>query len=252
MIGVDRQVGRDNLVGIAAGVSRGDFSVSERATSGSVQAAHVGLYGMARRGAWYISANVQYARGENDTTRAIMGVGPTEIARGKFATDQLATRVEVGRRSRLNRLTVMPFTAVEFARLWQHRYSESSTVSATGAPGILGLTYQAQETVSLVSALGVHFESRLQLAHGMMLLPFARVAWLHEYSPDREVRPSFNMAPGFTFTTQGISAASDLARVNLGARLVIAPQASLFATVTSEFSSNTQAYGITGGFRAGW
>ena len=73
---------------------RGLSSVSERATSGSVQAAHVGLYGMARRGAWYVSANVQYARGENDTTRVIMGVGPTEIARGKLATDQLATRVD--------------------------------------------------------------------------------------------------------------------------------------------------------------
>ncbi|MBN9051534.1 MAG: hypothetical protein J0H78_18910 [Rhizobiales bacterium] len=252
MIGVDRQVGRDNLVGIAAGVSRGDFAVSERATSGSLQAAHVGLYGMARRGAWYVSANVQYARGENDTTRTIMGVGPTEIARGKFASDQLSTRIELGRRHQVSRLTVMPFTAVEFARLWQHGYAESSTVSATGAPGILGLTYQAQETRSLVSAVGLHLESRFHVGNGMTLMPFARVAWLHEYSPDREVRPSFNAAPGFLFTTQGVNAAGDVAKFNFGARLAVTPQAALFAAVTSEWSSSSQAYGITGGFRAGW
>jgi outer membrane autotransporter protein len=86
----------------------------------------------------------------------------------------------------------------------------------------------------------------------MVLSPYARAAWVHEFQPDRQVTPSFNVAPGFPFSMSGVSAASDVARINVGANLGVASHASLFAAVSGEFASNTRSYGVTGGYRVGW
>jgi len=250
--GIDRQINKDFLLGIALGASRSNFSVAERATDGSLDGGHVALYGMMRRGAWYTAASLAYAHFDNETNRTISGVGPSERATGKFASNQLSGKLEIGRRSDFGRFAVTPFTAIEFGQLWQQGYSETSRLVVGGGPGVLGLTYGAQATTSVQSSIGVQVNSRFELSGEMVLSPFVRVAWVHEFQPAREVTPSLNVAPGFSFSSSGVSAASDLTRVNAGANLRVGAHESIFAAVSGDFGSNTRSYGVTGGYRIGW
>jgi uncharacterized protein YhjY with autotransporter beta-barrel domain len=252
MFGVDRQMNQDFLLGVAVGASSGSFNVADRATQGSVDGAQFGAYGMTRRGAWYVFGSLGYTRFANRTSRAVAGVGPTEIARGSFASDQLSGRVEVGRKSDFGRFAVTPFAALEFARLWQHAYSESTAVTSTGAPGILGLTYEAQSITSVPASLGLQIDSQFTLANRMTVTPFARAAWVHEFEADRRIVPSFNAAPGYTFVTPAVSAAVAVARFNVGATLGVTEHASFFAGFSGDFASNMESYGVTGGYRVGW
>jgi outer membrane autotransporter protein len=249
--GVDKQINRDLLLGFAVGGSGGTFSVTDRATTGSFDGAHLGVYGMLRRGAWYVSAGLGYGHFDNRTSRMISGVGPSEIATGRFGSDELAGRLEIGRREQFDRFAVTPFTSIEFARLWQQGYSETSTLVGGGA-GILGLTYASQTTLSLPTQVGVQLDSQFALANGMVLAPFTRFAWMHEFSQDRQITASFNVAPGVDFTSVGTPAASDLARVIAGAKLMVTQRAWLFASFNGEFAGNTQSYGASGGFKVGW
>jgi outer membrane autotransporter protein len=251
-IGVDRQVNHDFLLGFAVAGSQSTFSVPDRSTNGSVDGGHFGLYGAMRRNAWYVATSMSYAHLDNETNRTIAGVGPTEYAQGKFASDQFSIRTEVGRRNVVGTFAITPFAAVELNQLWQNSYSETSVIAGSSTPGILGLSYDSKTVTSVQSSLGAQLESRYILQNDMVLRPFARLAWVHEFEPDRQITASFNAAPGFPFQTSGAQAASDLGRVNAGFDLRVKPTASIFASFNGDFAPNTRSYGVSGGYRVGW
>ena len=114
------------------------FRCPDRATSGDVLGGHVGAYGVATWGALYAAGVLSYSRFDEEVRRTIAGVGATETASGRFASDLFGARLELGRSYALPWLNVTPFAAVQTSTLWQRGFSETTT--AGGLPGILGLT----------------------------------------------------------------------------------------------------------------
>ena len=250
-LGIERQVGPDLMYGFAAGESQSNFSVSERATSGTLTGGHFGLYGVLRRDPFYLSGSLVYSRYENSTRRMISAAGlPSETATGSFNSDQLLGRGEVGRRWQFSRLALTPFAAVQFSELWQQGYSEWSTIG--GAPGILGLTYAAQQALSLELYLGMQFDSKLLVGGDHVWTPYLRASWVHEFYPNSSITASFNVAPGYQFTTAGAPAVSDALEVVTGGSLTLNASVSLFGTFSGEFSRTSQSYAGTGGVRVMW
>ncbi len=241
----------DLALGAAAGASKSHFSVSDLSTSGDLTAAHLGVHAAKRWGAFYATAAITYARIDNDITRTITGVGPTETATGSFASDLLAGRIEIGWRNELGRYALTPFATVQYSELWQHSYSETSTTTG-GAPGILGLSYAAQAVSSFPASLGVQFDSRFDLANGLSVTPYARLAWLHEFEPDSRIDASFISVPGASFTVAGARAASDAAKIDSGLRLALNEQTALSASFNSELAGHSRSYAGTGGLRVTW
>jgi outer membrane autotransporter protein len=249
-MGFDYQVDPTRLVGVAVGGSESHFSVPDRATSGDLLGGHVGAYGVATWGALYAAGVLSYSRFDNDVRRTIAGVGPTEAATGRFASDLFGARLEVGRSYALQWLNVTPFAAVQTSTLWQHGFTETST--ANGLPGVLGLTSQSQTTTSLPTFLGVQLDTRLALANGMVWSPFLRAAWVHEFNPDRSIANSFVSIPGTLFAVDGARAWSDALKVNAGSRLALNQYASLFANFDGEFANSGHSYAGRGGIRFSW
>jgi outer membrane autotransporter protein len=249
--GLDYQVNHDLLVGMAAGGSWSTFSVPDRATSGTLDGAHLGGYGVARAGSWYAAGTLAFSVFDNRTSRTIAGVGPTEIANGSFRSDLLNGRFELGVKQAFDAIAVSPFAAVQFAELWQRGYSETS-IAATGAPGVLGLTYASKAVPSLPTFLGVQLDARLTLANGMTWTPYARASWVHEFEPTRAVAPAFIALPGSAFAVDGPRAAKDAARVDLGSKLAITRNTSLFGSFDGEFADRSRMYAGKGGLRVSW
>ncbi len=250
-LGLDYQLQADLLIGIAVGASESNFSVSDRATDGRLTGGHIGLYGIKTWGPYYLAATASYANFDNTINRTITGIGTTENTTGRFTSDQLGGRLELGWKQIYARHTITPFVAVEPAVLWQRGYTETST-TVNGTPGILGLTYAAKTTTSLPTFVGVQFDTRYTFANGMLLTPYGRVSWVHEFNPNRQISASFITVPGANFTVDGARAARDAARLDAGARLALAPRASLFANVSGEFSDRARSYTAMGGFRGFW
>jgi outer membrane autotransporter protein len=249
-MGFDYQVDPTRLVGVAVGGSESHFSVPDRATSGDLLGGHVGAYGVATWGALYAAGVLSYSRFDNEVRRTIAGVGPTEAATGRFASDLLGARLEAGRSYALQWLNVTPFAAVQSSTLWQRGFTETST--AAGLPGILGLTYQSQTTTSLPTFLGVQLDTRLALANGTVWSPFLRAAWVHEFNPDRSIAGSFVSVPGTLFAVDGARAWSDALKVNAGSRLALNRYAALFASFDGEFANGGHSYAGRGGVRFSW
>jgi outer membrane autotransporter protein len=249
-MGFDYQVDPTRLIGVAVGGSESHFSVPDRATSGDLLGGHVGAYGMATWGALYAAGVVSYSRFDNDVRRTIAGIGPTEAATGRFASDLLGARLELGRSYALPWVNVTPFAAVQTSTLWQRGFTETS--GAGGLPGILGLTHPSQTTTSLPTFVGVQFDTRLALANGTVWSPFVRAAWVHEFNPDRSIAGSFVSVPGTLFSVDGARAWSDALKINAGSRLALNQYASLFASFDGEFSNGGDSYAGRGGVRFSW
>lgn len=249
--GVDRQLTPDFLLGFAVGGSGSNFSASSLSTSGRINAGHVGTYAIQRIGAAYVAATMNYARGETTTERTITGVGTTETAKGRFASDQISGRIEIGRKYGFRGYSLTPFAAIEPAVLWQNAYAETST-TATGAPGTLGLSYQSNTVTSLPVFLGAQVNASYALANGRTLSPYARLSWVHEFKPERSIQASFISIPGAAFTADGARTAADALRLDTGGTLAFNQSTALFVNLTGEFSSRSQGVVALGGVKMSW
>ncbi|KQY97422.1 hypothetical protein ASD45_22415 [Pseudolabrys sp. Root1462] len=251
LFGVDRQIAPDLLIGAAVGASSSRFSASSLSTNGHSDAGHLGVYALKTFGAAYLAAALHYAHANNDTDRTISGIGAAETAKGSFDSDQLGGRLELGWRYAMKGYTLTPFAAIAPTALWQQGYSENSTTS-TGAPGILGLTYQSNRVSSFPSFLGLQVDGRFAFANGTTLSPFVRASWVHEFDTTRSISATFINIPGGSFTAEGASAAANALRLEGGATLALNERASLFASLNSELSSSSRSFAGMGGLRFGW
>jgi autotransporter-associated beta strand protein len=249
--GLDYQFAPDLLAGFAMGGSSSNFSVRDRITSGNLEGEHFGGYAVKTWREVYAVGTLAFGTFRNSETRSIVGIGPTETATGSFGSNLLSGRVEVGAKRVLGWFAVTPFAAVQFAELWQNGFTETNAVPP-GAAGPLGLSYGRTSVPSLPTFVGGQFDTRIGFANGMVLSPYARASWVHEFEPNRAINASFIALPGAAFTVDGPRAASDAVRIDAGAKLAIRWNAWLFASFDGEFSSRNQSYAGKAGARVAW
>ena len=92
--------------------------------------------------------------------------------------------------------------------------------------------------MSLPSSLGLQFDSKFMLENGMTFAPYLRAAWVHDFMPDRHITASFNVAPGFLFSTIGTPALADSAQIVIGSELAIDRRVSLFSSLATQVASH--------------
>jgi autotransporter-associated beta strand protein len=249
--GLDYQFAPELLAGFAIGGSSSNFSVRDRITSGHLEGAHFGGYAVKTWQQIYAAAALSFSTFRNSETRSIIGIGPTETASGSFGSNLLSGRIEAGWKQAWGWFAVTPFAAVQVSQLWQNGFTESSPVP-TGAADPLGLSFGSRSVTSLPTFLGAQFDTRFAVWNRMMLSPYVRVSWVHEFKPDRAINASFIALPAAAFTVDGPRAASDAARIDAGVKLALAPNAWLFASFDGEFSNRSQSYAGKGGAKITW
>ena len=247
--GVDYQVTQNLLAGIAGGYSSSNFSVGSRATSGTADGAHFGVYGMERWGAFYVAGTAGYSHYDNTTDRFVtgLGAGGLQEERGRFSGDEWLARFEGGYKTRVDGVNVTPFAGFQLAELSNNAFSETNVGAA-----VAGLNVNAQTVDFEKTFLGVQFDNKEVLGNGWVLTPYARLSWEHEFNTDRSIAASLLSLPGSAFTVYGASAASDVARVNAGFKLDVSANVAVFTNFDGEFSDRGNSYTGTGGVKIRW
>ena len=99
-----------------------------------------------------------------------------------------------------------------------------------------------------MSQSGAQFDTRVTLQNGTAWLPYARLSWVHEFEPTHDINAGFITLPVTNFTVFGPNAA----RVDLDSKLVLKPNAALFASFDGEFSDRSRVYAGKGGLKITW
>ncbi|MFZ5782775.1 MAG: autotransporter domain-containing protein [Pseudomonadota bacterium] len=251
-LGMDLSLGPDALVGFTMGTTAAGYSLTDLLSSGNARSIVFGLYGGYAMGPAYVDAALAYAYNTFTTSRFV-GIGSTsEIANASFDGSQYGGRVEGGWRFAFDRTVVTPFAGLTVQALSQSAYTESSRTAGSGAPGLLGVSVQAQTSTSVRSVLGMQFETAIAAGDGNVVRPRLRLGWAHEFNTDRSATAAFTLLPNAPFQVVGAEPAPNALTVGAGLDIQLGGTLRLYGQFDGEFASNARAFAATGGLRLVW
>ena len=205
-IGADYRLDDNNIVGALVGYgnvdadfdSNNSFSTSPSDSPGGdidADSWGIGLYGTHYRENFYIDGLIGYTRTDYDIDRKIsLPLGPNpgdsaaavatkRTARGDTDSDSFTIGVGGGLDLQAGSITYGPFARLTYQETKVDDYEEK------GAEG-LNLTVDDQDWDSLTTTLGGGASYASSRDWGV-LIPFARVAWVHEFENDSQKMKAF-------------------------------------------------------------
>ncbi|MGN1287628.1 MAG: autotransporter domain-containing protein, partial [Bradyrhizobium sp.] len=187
-------------------------------------------------GAAYLSAALAYGWQDITTDRIVTAAG-TDHLRANFNANAWSGRLEGGYRYATPWIGLTPYAAAQFTSFELPAYAES-VVSGGGA---FALNYAAKSVTDVRSELGLRSDKSFAVDGGILTLR-GRVAWAHDFNPNRNVGAVFQALPGAAFVVNGAAQASDSALTTASLEMKWRNGWSAAATFEGEFSGVTQSY----------
>ncbi|WP_271568144.1 autotransporter outer membrane beta-barrel domain-containing protein [Bradyrhizobium sp. CCBAU 11386] len=194
----------------------------------------------------YITAALAYGWQDVTTNRVVTAAGFDQL-RAQFNTNAFSGRVEGGYRHAMSWIGVTPYAALQATMFSLPSYSE---FAVTGS-NVFALNYTAKDVTSTRTELGLRADRTFAAAGGLMILR-GRVAWAHDYNPDRTVGAVFQTLPGSAFVVNGAAQARDSALTTASVQVNWMNGWSASATFEGEFSNVTRSYAGKGLVRYAW
>lgn len=113
------------------------------------------------------------------------------------------------------------------------------------------LAYGAKDVTDARTELGIRTDKSFAMADGILTLR-GRLAWAHDYDPDRAIGATFQVLPGASFVVNGAAQAADSALVTAAIEKKWLSGWSAAATFDGEFSHVTSSYAGKGVVRYAW
>uniref|UniRef100_A0A7Z0QC28 Autotransporter domain-containing protein n=1 Tax=Bradyrhizobium barranii subsp. barranii TaxID=2823807 RepID=A0A7Z0QC28_9BRAD len=194
----------------------------------------------------YITAALAYGWQDVTTNRIVTAAGVDQL-RAQFNANALSGRIEGGYRYATQWIGLTPYAAAQATMFSLPNYSEFAVVGNS----TFALNYAAKDVTSTRTELGLRADRSFAAAGGLMTLR-GRVAWAHDYNPDRSVGAVFQTLPGSAFVVNGAAQARDSALTTAAVQMNWMNGWSASATFEGEFSNVTRSYAGKGVVRYAW
>ncbi|WFU58641.1 autotransporter domain-containing protein [Bradyrhizobium pachyrhizi] len=244
-VGADYRFSPNTIAGFALAGGATSFSVNGLGW-GRSDLFQAGAFVRHSVGAAYLSAALAYGWQDVTTDRIVTAAGVDHL-RANFNANAWSGRLEGGYRTATPWIGLTPYAAAQFTSFELPSYAES-VVSGGGA---FALNYAAKSVTDVRSELGLRSDKSFAVDGGIFTLR-GRVAWAHDFNPDRAVGAVFQTLPGAAFVVNGAAQASDSALTTASAELKWRNGWSAAATFEGEFSNVTQSYAGKGVMRYTW
>ena len=247
-----------SIFGVAAGA---DYLLSPRTIAGFALAGGGTSFGVANSGGGrsdlfqaggfikhtagnaYVSAALAYGWQDVTTNRTAL----SSTLHAEFDANALSGRLEGGYRYATPWLGLTPYAAAQFTTFLLPNYAEAVLSGSNAA----ALSYGAQSVTDARTELGLRTDRSFALATGVMTLR-GRLAWAHDYDPNRAIAATFQALPGASFVVNGAALAPDSALTTASLEMKWLNGWSASATFEGEFSAVTASYAGKGVVRYVW
>ena len=159
-------------------------------------------------------------------------------------------RIEAGHRfvaPWIDGIGLTPYGAAQFTTFDLPAYAEQA-VSGSAA---FTLSYAAKSVTDTRSELGLRTDKSFAVQDGVLSLR-GRLAWAHDFNPDRSIAATFQALPGASFVVNGAAQARDSALTSASLEMKGLNGWSTAATFEGEFSNVTRSYAGKGSVRYAW
>jgi autotransporter-associated beta strand protein len=244
-VGADYRFSPDTIAGFSLAGGGTNFSVANAGT-GHSDLFQAGAFVRHTIGAAYLSAALAYGWQDVTTDRTVTISGADQL-RARFDANAWSGRLEGGYRFVTPVMGITPYAAGQFTTFDLPSYAEGVVSGAS----TFALSYGAKSVTDARSELGIRTDKSWALQDSVLTLR-GRVAWAHDYDPDRSIATTFQTLPGASFVVNGAAQASDSALTTASAEIKWMNGWSAAATFEGEFSDVTRSYAGKGVVRYAW
>jgi outer membrane autotransporter protein len=234
LAGADASVA-DWRLGVLVGYSHSGFSVDDRASSGSSDNYHLGLYGGTETGAVALRGGVGYSFHDISTSRSVSLPGLAEELTADYLAGTFQALTEIGYRLETDGATFEPFANVAYVNQRNEGYVESG--------GDAALTGEASSTDAAFTTLGLRASSSLVLDNGMELMAGGMLGWQHAFGETPGMAHSF--AGSDVFAIAGVPLAADTALVNADLSIALSTTTSLALSYDGQFAPGLTSHAVS-------
>jgi uncharacterized protein with beta-barrel porin domain len=246
--GADYRFSPFTIAGFALAGGGTNFSVANSGT-GRSDLFQAGAFVRHNVGQAYISGALAYGWQDITTDRTVSVAGIDRL-HAEFNANAFSGRVEGGYRfvsPWTGGVGLTPYAAGQFTTFDLPGYAES--VLAGGSS--FALAYNSKSVTDSRSEVGLRTDKSYAVQDGILTLR-GRVAWAHDYDPDRTIAATFQALPGASFVVGGAAQAADSALTTASVEMKWRNGWSAAATFEGEFSNVTSSYAGKGVVRYNW
>ncbi|WP_244562149.1 autotransporter outer membrane beta-barrel domain-containing protein [Bradyrhizobium lablabi] len=247
-VGADYLFSPNTLAGFALAGGGTNFSVNNLG-SGRSDLFQAGAYVRHTAGNAYISGALAYGWQDITTNRTVTIAGFDQL-RAEFNANAYSGRLEGGYRfvaPWIGGVGITPYAAGQFTTFDLPAYAERVVTGAAN----FALNYAAKSVTDTRSELGIRTDKSFAVQNGILTLR-GRLAWAHDFDPDRNIAATFQALPGASFVVGGAAQAPDSALTTASAEMKWMNGWSAAATFEGEFSNVTRSYAGKGTVRYTW
>ncbi|WP_265975612.1 autotransporter domain-containing protein [Brucella intermedia] len=233
LVGTDGLVG-DWRIGLLAGYSHSTFEANDRASSGSSNNYHLGLYGGTQWGDLALRTGAAYTWHDIETGRTVAIPGISEGLSAGYDAGTFQAFGELGYGIDLGDTRLEPFANLAHVSLHSNGFTEQGGTSALhGGSSTTDVTF---------TTLGLRAEHALALGSVDATLR-GMVGWRHAFGDTRPTS-THAFATGDAFTIAGVPIAEDAAVIEAGLDLSLTPQATFGVSYQGQLSGSVQDHGF--------
>ncbi|MGJ5175655.1 autotransporter outer membrane beta-barrel domain-containing protein [Bradyrhizobium oligotrophicum] len=247
-VGADYLLSPNTIAGFALAGGGTNFNVTGQGW-GRSDLFQAGAYVRHVQGPTYVSAALAYGWQAVSTDRIVTAAGTDHLG-AAFNTNTYSGRIEGGYRlvaPWTGGIGLTPYAAAQVTAVDLPAYAERA-VSGSGA---FALAYAARTTTDTRSELGLRTDKSYAMQNGALTLR-GRVAWAHDFDPNRTAAATFQALPGASFVVNGAAQATDSVLTTAAAEMNWANGWSAGASFEGEFSGVTRSYAGKGVVRYTW
>jgi autotransporter-associated beta strand protein len=245
-VGADYRFSPNTIAGFALAGGGTNFTVANNLGGGRSDLFQAGAFVRHNAGPVYLVGALAYGWQDITTDRTVTVAGVDRL-RAEFKANAWTGRLESGYRIVTLGLGITPYAAGQFTRLELPNYAET----AIAGVDTFALAYNSRSVTDTRSELGLRTDRSFAMRDSILTLR-GRLAWAHDFNPDRSIAATFQTLPGASFVVNGAAQTPDSALVTTSAELKWLNGWSAAATFEGEFSDVTRSYAAKGVVRYAW
>lgn len=223
-------------IGVAAGYQQTGLSVTDRASSATIDAYNLAVYGSLQHGPLGLRAGAAYGWNNVTALRSIAFPGFADSTRSTYSSGVAQVFGEAGYRIPFGRVTVEPFAAIAGVFGDSGGFAETGGAAAlAGASARINATFS---TLGLRASLPFAFGDNAASLQGSL-------GWRHAFAGTPATTMTFN-AGGTPFSVAGVPFARDVLAAEAGIDLRLSAQWSAGLFYTGQYASSTGDHGVRG------
>jgi uncharacterized protein with beta-barrel porin domain len=247
-VGADYRFSPYTIAGFALAGGGTNFSVAG-AGAGRSDLFQAGAFVRHTVGPAYISAALAYGWQDVTTDRTVTVAGLDRL-HAEFNANAWSGRLEGGYRfvsPWIGGIGITPYAAGQFTTFDLPAYAEQAIVGSNQ----FALAYGSKSVTDTRSELGIRTDKSWAMQSAILTLR-GRLAWAHDFNPDRNIAATFQSLPGASFVVGGAAQAHESALTTASVEMKWMNGWSAAATFEGEFSDVTRSYAGKGVVRYTW